>query len=95
MAGFAREHRLATIVGQQTAGRLLGWSTFRLEQGYRLALPVSNYLTWDGKCLEGEGIRPDVEVGFSPDVAREGRDNQLEQAVLIAKSLASDPARMH
>ena len=95
VAGFAREHRLATIVGQQTAGRLLGWSTFRLEHGYRLALPVSNYLTWDGKCFEGEGIRPDVEVGFSPEAAREGRDNQLEQAVLIAKSVVSDPARMN
>jgi carboxyl-terminal processing protease len=94
VAGFAREHRLATIVGQQTAGRLFGWSTFRLEHGYRLVLPVSNYLTWEGKCFEGEGIRPDVEVVFSPEAAREGRDNQLEQAILIAKSLATDPARM-
>jgi C-terminal processing protease CtpA/Prc len=95
VAGFAREHGLATIVGEQTAGRLLGWSTFRLEHGFRLALPVSNYLTWDGKCFEGEGIRPDVEVGFSPDAAREGRDNQLEQAALTAKSLASDRAETH
>jgi C-terminal processing protease CtpA/Prc len=95
VAGFAREHRLATIVGERTAGRLLGWSTFRLEHGYRLALPVSNYLTWDGKCFEGEGIEPDVEVPFSPDAAREGRDNQLEQAVLIARSMATHPARMH
>lgn len=89
VAGFAREHRLATILGERTAARLLGWSTFRLEHGYRLVLPVSNYLTWDGKCFEGEGIRPDVEVDFSPEAAREGRDNQLDQAVLIAKSLAS------
>jgi carboxyl-terminal processing protease len=95
VTGFAREHRLATIVGQQTAGRLFGWSTFRLEHGYRVVLPVSNYLTWEGKCFEGEGIRPDVEVSFSPDAAREGRDNQLEQAILVANSLASDPARMH
>ena len=95
VAGFAREHRLATIVGERTAGRLLGWSTFRLEHGYRVALPVSNYLTWDGKCFEGEGIEPHVEVPFSPDGAREGRDNQLEQAVLIAKSMAAHPARMH
>lgn len=94
VAGFAREHRLATIVGQRTAGRLFGWSTFRLEYGYRLVLPVSNYVTWEGKCFEGEGIRPDFEVDFAPDAAREGRDNQLEQAVLVAKSLASDPAPM-
>lgn len=95
VAGFARERRLATIAGQRTAGRLYGWSTFRLEHGYRLVLPVSNYLTWEGKCFEGEGVRPDFEVDFSPEAAREGRDNQLEQAALLAKSLASDPARMH
>jgi hypothetical protein len=31
-----REHRRATIVGERTAGRLLGWSTFPLEHGYLL-----------------------------------------------------------
>jgi len=95
VAGFVREHRLATIVGERTAGRLLGWSTFRLEHGYRLALPVSNYLTWEGKCFEAEGIQPDLDAPFSPAAAREGRDNQLEEAVRRAKVLASDPARMH
>jgi C-terminal processing protease CtpA/Prc len=87
VAGFAKDHGLATLVGQCTAGRLLGWSTFRLEPDYRLVIPVSNYLTWEGKCFEGIGVVPDVEIDFSEDAARQGVDVQMEKALAIARSL--------
>ncbi len=87
VAGFAKDHALATLVGHRTAGKLLGWSTFRLEPDYRLVIPVSNYLTWEGKCFEGIGVVPDVEIDFSEDAARQGVDVQLEKALAIARSL--------
>lgn len=87
VAGFAKDHRLATLVGRTTAGRLLGWSTFRVGQDYRLVIPVSNYLTWEGKCFEGIGVVPDVEIDFSEIKARQGIDVQLERALAVARSL--------
>jgi carboxyl-terminal processing protease len=87
VAGFVKDHRLATIVGTRTAGRLYGWSSFPIQQDYRLTIPVSNYITWEGKCFEGTGIRPDVEVPFLPEAAWEGRDLQLEEGAKIAASL--------
>jgi len=39
VAGFAREHKLTTIVGNRTAGRLLGWSSLPGGHGFRLTLP--------------------------------------------------------
>ncbi len=87
LAGFAKDHGLATLVGRKTAGRLLGWSTFQLEHGYRLIIPVSNYLTWEGKSFEGIGVVPDVEIDFSEVKARQGIDVQLERALAVARSL--------
>lgn len=87
VVGFAKDHKLAAIAGTRTAGRLYGWSTFPLLSGYRLTIPVSNYLTWEGKCFERIGIEPDVEVPFSADSALTGRDEQLERAAEIAARL--------
>lgn len=87
VAGFAKDHGLATLVGRTTAGRLLGWSTFRVERDFRLVIPVSNYLTWEGKTFEGVGVQPDVEIDFSEEAARQGIDAQLDKAVSIARAL--------
>ena len=87
VAGFAKDHRLAVIVGSRTAGRLYGWSSIPIADEYRLTIPVSNYLTWEGKCWEGVGVEPDVTVPFSPEAARSGHDPQLEEAAQIAAGL--------
>lgn len=80
VAGFAKDHGLATLVGESTRGRLLGFSRFPLGHDYYVTLPVSNYVTWEGKTFEHDGIRPDVEIAFNPDEARVGRDGQLQRA---------------
>lgn len=77
VVGFARDHGLATIYGSRTAGTLLGWRTFPLPGEHRMILPVSDYVTWEGKRFEGAGIEPDVEIPFDVDAARNGIDNQL------------------
>lgn len=87
LIAFAREHRLATIVGEPTPGRVLGGSKFKLPHGYWLALPVGSFRTTDGDSLEGNPIVPDIEVPFDVQEAREGRDPQLETALRVASEL--------
>ncbi len=85
VAAFARENRLATIVGTKTPGRLLSGGTFRVGHGFVLGLPVAAYLTWEGNLLEGKGIEPEYIVELSYETLREGRDVQMERAIQVAR----------
>src|SRR5439155_21128542 len=76
VAGFASEYGLATLVGTKTAGRLVATSAFKVGFGYRVALPVAAYFTWQGTNLEGTGIVPDVEESLSTEALFAREDNQ-------------------
>ncbi len=88
VAGFAQENNLATIVGTKSAGRLLSGDRFNLGHGYLLGLATAQYLTWNGKLIEGAGVTPNVEVGLDPDRLQQGRDTQLEKAIEILQIAA-------
>jgi len=81
VAAFAQENKLATILGKRTAGRLLSGDRFNLGHGYLLGLATAQYLTWNGKLIEGSGITPEVAVDLDPDALQRGHDTQLEKAI--------------
>jgi C-terminal processing protease CtpA/Prc len=84
IVAFARENKLATIVGEKTAGKLLSATSVKVGQGFRLALPTGAYYTWNGLVLEGTPIQPDELVAFDWEVARrENKDRQLECAIAL------------
>lgn len=87
LVAFARENQLATMVGEATPGRVLQGSAFKIGFGYHVALPIAVYHTARDWILEGHPIKPDVEVPFDPNLAREGRDPQLEQALRTVSQL--------
>jgi carboxyl-terminal processing protease len=81
IVAFARENKLARIVGENTAGRLLSATSVKVGQGFRLALPTGAYYTWKGSVLEGTPIEPDELVEFDWQTARRNKDRQLEYAI--------------
>ncbi len=81
IVAFARENQLATIIGEETAGRLLSATSVKVGKGFRLALPTGAYYTWAGTILEGTPITPDQIVEFDWRDRRGGRDRQLEYAI--------------
>src|SRR5207249_1151769 len=83
---FAKENRLATIVGEKTAGRLLSATSVKLGHGFRLALPTGAYYTWNDTALEGNPIEPDMLCAYDWQDRRSGRDKQLDAAVEIVMS---------
>lgn len=87
LVAFARENGLAVVVGEATPGRVLQGSAFGVGYGYRVALPIAAYHTARGWILEGHPIQPDIEVPFDPELAREGLDPQMDQAVAAARQL--------
>jgi len=87
VAAFASENHLATIVGTETAGRLIPGSGFKVGQGYMLIMPKAQYITWQGHRFEGAGVKPDVEVPWSPEAFSIGKDNQLQSAVEVVRGI--------
>jgi C-terminal processing protease CtpA/Prc len=87
VSAFAAENQLATIVGTETAGRLIPGSGFKVGHGYMLIMPRAEYLTWQGRRFEGSGIKPDVEVPWSPESFAAGVDNQLEAAIQALRGM--------
>ena len=87
VASFAKENRLATLVGTRTAGEVLGGANFTLRNGYVLRMPVAGWYTWKGECIEGKGVEPDVTVENSPQSLATGADTQLGKALEVVKAL--------
>ncbi|MCI0724426.1 MAG: S41 family peptidase [Acidobacteria bacterium] len=86
VAGFAKENRLATLVGTRTAGEVLGGANFKLPAGYRLRIPIAGWYTWKGECIEGKGVEPDVNIENAPESLAAGVDTQLDRALEVAKT---------
>jgi C-terminal processing protease CtpA/Prc len=89
VASFAKENRLATLVGTRTAGEVLGGANFNLPSGYALRMPVAGWYTWEGDCIEGKGVEPHVAVENTPESLATGVDTQLEKALELARTLNS------
>jgi C-terminal processing protease CtpA/Prc len=81
IVAFARENKLARIIGEKTAGKLLSATSVKVGHGFRLALPTGAYYTWRGSVLEGTPIEPDEPVEFGWHAARANKDRQLEYAI--------------
>ncbi|MFB1483597.1 S41 family peptidase [Corallococcus sp. RDP092CA] len=80
-----KRHRLATLVGQRTAGAVLGGGPQKLANGDLLYLAVMDVKV-DGERLEGVGVPVDVEVPDALPYAA-GADPQREKALDVAASL--------
>lgn len=79
LAFGAKKYRLATVIGEKTAGHTLGGRLFPLSNGDLVFLAVQS-CTIDGVNLEGIGIEPDITVPFDIRYCG-GDDAQLDKAV--------------
>ena len=67
-AAFAAEMGLAKVIGRKTKGAVLGAMNFDVGHGYWLRLPVFGWFTAGQRCLEGDGVTPDVSLAtHSPE----------------------------
>jgi len=80
-AQFAKDTKLATVVGIQTRGNVLGSTMFNVGHGYQLYLPIFGWYSPSGNCGEGSGVQPDVPVEIDPDRLAYGDDAQVKKAL--------------
>lgn len=86
LAGALQDYGLAEIVGTQSYGKGSVQTLRTLSGGASLKITVAKWYTPNGRNIDESGITPDVEVKFDNELyKKDGIDNQLEQAIKLAK----------
>jgi len=89
--GALQDNRRAVILGTRTYGKGSVQNVIELPDGSGLKLTVARYHTPSGRCIQGEGIEPDVRVeppaggahGGAPGEQRD--DPQLRRAIELLR----------
>ena len=86
LAGALKDNKLGTLVGKKTFGKGLVQGISELGDGSALKITVAKWMTPNGNNINKDGIAPDVEVEFSFDDFKAGKDPQLDKALEILKA---------
>jgi len=62
LAHFHQDRGLATVVGENAAGRVLSSAWRCIDDGWVLRIPVSDYLARNLQSLERNPVEPDIEL---------------------------------
>ncbi|MFO0829734.1 MAG: S41 family peptidase [Phycisphaerales bacterium] len=95
LARSLQRHGQATLVGERSAGAVLGGRLFELPDGGVLYLATQDVRV-DGERIEGVGVPPDVAVTERVEYAS-GADAMLEHAIAVAADkvrAARDPGTL-
>ncbi|WP_207420160.1 S41 family peptidase [Desertivirga brevis] len=88
---FIKQYKLATIVGQPTAGANGNVNMFRLPGNYIVRFTGMKVRQQDGSQLQAKGIQPDILVEQTIKAISEGRDEYMEKALEIISSSKTAP----
>nr|WP_068892956.1 S41 family peptidase [Pedobacter panaciterrae] len=83
--GFIKHYKLATIVGQPTAGANGNVNSFALPGNYTIRFTGMKVKLHNGEQLHSLGIQPDVLVEQSISGVSKGKDEYLEKALELLK----------
>ncbi len=62
LAGAIKDFKKGTLIGTKTFGKGLVQSTYGFGDGTGLKVTIARYFTPAGICIQGDGIKPDIEV---------------------------------
>ena len=82
---IAHDNRLATLVGETSAGTNGNANTVDLPGGFSMRFTGMRVLRADGTALQGRGITPEYVIHPTIEGVRAGHDEILEAALALAK----------
>ncbi len=83
LSGALQDYGKATLVGKKTFGKGSVQDLQQLKDGSAIKLTIAHWLTPLGRSINEEGIKPDVEVGITPDDIEKKKDPQLDKAMSL------------
>jgi carboxyl-terminal processing protease len=81
LAGAIQDTGRGILVGEVSYGKGSVQQDFPLSDGSAVHITVANWLTPNGRNINGVGLTPDITVTLTADDAKAGRDPQLDRAV--------------
>ncbi len=86
-----QDYKLATIIGEQSYGKGVVQSIFRMPDGTGMKFTTMNYYTPSGRSIDGVGITPDIVVTIPDEAYEDGEitreeDTQLLKAIEVLSS---------
>lgn len=81
LAGALRDHDAAKLVGKKSFGKGSVQELIDLPSGGKLKITVARWFTPNGKNIDKEGIKPDIEVELTDEDFNANRDPQKDRAV--------------
>jgi carboxyl-terminal processing protease len=87
VAGALQDQKRALIMGTTSFGKGSVQTVIDLDDGSGLKLTVARYLTPNGRIIQDQGIKPDIEVLAKPKPVAEGdtKRNKKRQPEVITK----------
>lgn len=81
LAGALHDHGIAKLIGKKTFGKGSVQELVDLPSGGKLKVTVARWYTPNGKNIDKEGIKPDIEVELTDADFNADRDPQKDRAI--------------
>ncbi|HBO99654.1 TPA: hypothetical protein DD617_00510 [Candidatus Uhrbacteria bacterium] len=81
VAGALQDYGYATLIGEQTFGKGSVQDYRELDDGSAVKITIAEWLTPYGRSINHVGIAPDVQVPFTEEDFKNGRDPQFDTAI--------------
>lgn len=83
LAGAIKDFKKGTLIGTKTFGKGLVQTTYSFKDGTGLKVTIARYYTPSGVCIQGQGIKPDIEINLpekykDTDVAAIPKEDDLQ-----------------
>lgn len=88
VAGALQDYKKAVLVGVKTFGKGSVQDLQRLKDGSAIKLTIAKWLTPNGRSINEEGIKPDIEVVMTEKDYTDNKDPQLDKAIEEVKNQA-------
>ena len=81
VAGALRDNDAAVLIGTQSYGKGSVQELVNLRSGSMLKITIARWYTPKGVNINGDGLKPDIEVEMTADEYNSGNDKQRNKAI--------------